>query len=208
MLHDCLKGRQTPIPCEGIGQSCALIVSQPANDPGGWVFELQARIADGLVQVRRVTLTKAFRGRARVLATCTVPGATSWEAIAYPPKGTDEAPVTGIRAGLMAQDTPFAPAFDPDFGQPGSKGWSYAITAVVAVPVGALVKEVSAVGGGGAGSCQITVPRDATTTDALAAIPIAAGERFYLPKETLEGLVGPATVTFVGTARQFVAWLE
>lgn len=203
MLSDCLKGRQTTIPCEGEGQSCALIVSQPGDDPGGWVFELQARVPDGMIVVRRVTLTRTFRARARVLATAMLPGATLWTAIAYPP-----ATGKGIKAALYAQETPFAPAPDEEVGQPGSKGWSYAITAVVNVPVGALVKEVSAVGGGAGGSCQLKVPRDATTSDVLAAIPIAAGERFYLPKETLEGLTGPATVTFVGTARQFVAWLE
>jgi len=204
VLKDCLRGRSTPIPCEGAGQSCALIVSQPAHGTGGWVFELQARIPDGMVVVRRVTLTKTFRGRARVLATATLPGASSWEAIAYPPTGSR----VGIRAALIASDTPFSPAPDDELGQPGSKGWSYAITAVVNVPVGALVKEISAVGGAGAGSCSVTAPRDATTSEALPAIPIAAAEDFALPKETCEGLVGPATVTFVGTARQLVVWLE
>jgi hypothetical protein len=203
MLQDCLRGRQTTIPCDGEGQSCALIVSQPGDDPGGWVFELQARVPDGMVVVRRVTLTRTFRARARVLATAMLPGATLWSAIAYPP-----ATGKGIKAALYAQETPFAPAPDEEIGQPGSKGWSYAITAVVHVPVGAFVKEVSAVGGGGASSCQITVPRDATSADALAPIPIAAGERFVLPKATLDGLVGPVTVTFVGTARQSVFWLE
>jgi hypothetical protein len=132
-----------------------------------------------------------------------LPGATLWDAIAYPP-----ATGKGIKAALYAQETPFAPAPDEEIGQPGSKGWSYSIAAVVSVPVGALVKEISAVGGGGPSSCQITVPRDATSSETLAAIPIAASEPFVLPRATLEGLVGPVTVTFVGTARQSVFWLE
>lgn len=205
MLKDCLRGRATTIPCEGLGQSCALVVSQPApQGTGGWVFELQARMPWGMVIARRVTLTKPFRGAARVIATATLPGASSWDAIAYPPPGAN----TGIRAGLLASDSQFAPPDDQELGQPGSKGWSYAITAVVNVPVGALVKEVSAVGGAGASSCQITVPRDAVSTEALPSIPIAAAEPFFLRRETCEGLVGPATVTFTGTARQLVVWLE
>jgi hypothetical protein len=204
MLKDCLRGRATPIPSEGVGQSCALIVSQPAKGEGGWVFELQARIPDGMVIVRRVTLTTPFRGRARVLATATLPGASSWEAIAYPPTGA----TIGLRAALIASDSQFAPEPDYEDGQPGSKGWSYAVTAVVNVPVGALVKEIAAVGGGAGGVCTLTVPRDATTTDVLPAIPIGIAEAFRFPRETLEGLVGPVTVTFVGTVRQSVVWLE
>jgi hypothetical protein len=204
MLKDCLRGRITPLPCEGSGQSCALIVSQPGNTPsGGWVFELQARIADGLVVVRRVTLTAGFRARARVLAVGHMPTATDWIATAYP-----KANATQIRAALFASDTPFVEPVDQELGQPGSRGWSYATTPVVNVPDGAWVKEVSAIGGAGLGSCQITVSRDATTTEALPAIAIPATLSFALYRETLEGLVGPCTVTFTGTATQFVAWLE
>lgn len=204
MLKDCLRGRVTPLPCEGQGQSCALIVSQPGNQPsGGWVFEISARIADGLVVVRRVTLTASFRARARVLAVAHMPTATEWIATANPKSNAVQ-----IRAGLLASNTPFVEPVDQELGQPGSKGWSYAITNVVNVPDGAWVKEVSAVGGGGAGSCQITVARDATTTDPLPAIPIPASQNFNLPRETLEGLVGPCTITFTGTNAQFVAWLE
>jgi hypothetical protein len=182
-----------------------LFVSQPGGVNGGWVFELSARVPDvGNIVVRRVTLTNTFRAAARIIATATFPGATSWAATAYPPSGVHK----GIRAGLVAQDSPFAPPPDDDRGQPGSKGWSYAITAVVNVPVGALVKEIAAVGGAGASSCQLTVPRDATSADALPAIPIAAGQGFSLPRATCEGLIGPVVVTFVGTAEQSVVWLE
>lgn len=204
MLKDCLRGRVTPLPSEGKGQSCALIVSQPGNQPsGGWVFEISARIADGLVVVRRVTLTAGFRARARVLAVAHMPTATEWLATAYPKSNSVQ-----IRAALFASDTPFVEPVDQELGQPGSKGWSYAVTNVVNVPDGAWVKEISAIGGVVAGSCQITVARDATTTDALPAIPIPAAQPFVLARETLEGLVGPCTITFTGTTAQFVAWLE
>lgn len=204
MFTDCLAGRVTPIPCAGTGQSAALLVSQPSPTSGGWVFELSVRTLDNaLYVVRRKTLTNALRAQSRVFLTATVPGATGWVATAYPPDGAQ-----GVRASLVASDTPFMNYDDTELGQPGSKGWSYAVTAVVNVPVGARVKEVSAVAGGAGGTCQITVPRDAVSTDALPAIPIGANERFFLPQTTLEGLVGPATVTFAGTDRQFVAWLE
>jgi hypothetical protein len=204
MLKDCLRGRITPLPCEGKGQSCALIVSQPGSQPsGGWVFELQARIADGLVVVRRVTLTAGFRARARVLAVAHMPTATEWLATAYPKSNAVQ-----IRAGLLASDTPFVEPVDQELGQPGSKGWSYSVASVVNVPDGAWVKEISAVAASSGGSCTVTAPRDATTTEVLPAITIPAGLSFQLYRETLEGLVGPCTVTFSGTTARFVAWLE
>ncbi len=203
MFKDCLPGKFTEVVGATLGQSCAVVVSQPDGDPGGWWLYLQARTREGVFNVERAVLTPTFRGRTRVVAVGTLPGADVWTVLVQPPAGGRM-----IRVATIVSETPFTPPESHGDGQPGSKGWSYAVTTTVNVPPGARLREVSAVAGGSGGTVQFTVPRDATTNETLAAVPLPANLPYALPRDSLAGLVGPVQIVWTGTITQQVVWVE
>lgn len=207
MLTTCPPGSTTTIGGAGVGPNCALVVAQPGADPGGWLCELQAEAGAGFFVVRRFMLTAPFRASSRVVASCTFPGARRWQARLQPPAGL----TTAIAAALQVSLEPFALG-ELEHGQPGARGYGQAAApgaAVVAVPPGARVQEVSAVGDpGGTGSITIDVWRDATVSVALPAVPLPLGGLlFSLPMRDIQGAM-VRTVTFANVVSHFVGWVE
>lgn len=212
MLRPCLTGGQsTTVAAQGEGQSCAVIVAQPSDDPGGWYFQLQAECEQGFFLVRRFFLAPPYRVPSRVVATCTFPTARRWQVVVQPP----EEATRPIRVALAVSDQCFSPAMPGGAEQPGSKGWSSnsdSVPGVITLPPGARVRHISAIGvPAGTGNIVFTVQRDAVTQETLASIPLPAASAPGCPFEIDREALGDSwirSIAFNDVASYFVAWEE
>ena len=105
-MRACSTGSTTEVPNEGKGASCAVVVSQPNGDPGGWkilVFADFGEPVNGTALVGTVQLSAAAVAGAnvRVAAMAAMGGAKSWRAIVKPPA---VAPPKRIQVGLVVSD--------------------------------------------------------------------------------------------------------
>lgn len=110
-MQACAIDSQTECFPEGYGSSVAVVVSQDGQDTGGWILDLYALSRDAAasrVFVGTTTLgapNTTTRRPARVVMTCSIPGAYRFAVIVTAPQlGSPNRPTKPILVGVFCGD--------------------------------------------------------------------------------------------------------
>ncbi len=111
-MKRCDRLTSTQLSQDGQGQSVAVVIVQPADDPGGWTIDVDVCFGD---EERTVARLKSFTVSApagkdltRVALIATIPGAMGYSATVTPP--TPAPPTRGMLVALFCSDgIAFAP---------------------------------------------------------------------------------------------------
>lgn len=109
----CTPGSVTPVRGDGFGDACAVLVSQPNDDVGGWVIDLFAETPHGRHWIRADVLPPSSAGSpgARVILVEHVPGATQFSAVVSPPPAVTDG-LDGIDVAVRCHERGCAPALE------------------------------------------------------------------------------------------------
>lgn len=113
-MKSCLPKVQTEVTGEGRGSGCTVCVSQPDDDPGGWLVEVWAQFTDkdsSRVFVGSVTLgtpNSVARRPTRAVVTAAMSGAFQFTALVKAPLKGATQPTKPILVGVFCGDvSPF-----------------------------------------------------------------------------------------------------